>query len=94
MTFNDAVNNKALEVAKIVIGKQKDYGKDNILKSVVDPKVAIAVRLQDKLARLANLAQNNKEPNNESLLDTAHDIVGYGLILAMVIEDTFELPLE
>lgn len=94
MTFNDAVNNKALQVAKIVVGKQKDYGKNNILKSVVDPKVAIAVRLQDKLARLANLAQNDAEPNNESLLDTAHDIIGYGLILAMVIEGTFELELE
>lgn len=93
-TFNNEVNKKALDTAKLVIRKQQDYGKGNILNSVVDPKIAIAVRLQDKLSRLANLAQSGADPKNESLADTAQDIVGYGLILMMVIDDTFKLPME
>lgn len=94
MSFNSEVRSKAEETAKLVIKKQLDYGKGNILNSVVDPKIAIAVRLQDKLSRLANLAQSNRDPKNESLLDTAQDIVGYGLILMMVIDGTFSEPIE
>ena len=93
MTFDEAINAKAAEVAKLVLGKQRDYGKKNILNSVIDPKLAIAVRLQDKIARLANLSQSNSAIMNESLLDTANDIIGYGLVLAMVIEGTFELEM-
>ena len=93
-TFQEAVNHKALTIAALVIKKQKDYGKGNILNSVVDPRLAIAVRLQDKLARLANLLQQGKDPLNESLADTADDIVGYGLILGMVLDDTFKLPMK
>lgn len=94
MNFDDAVKKAALEVADLVIRKQHDYGPNNILKSPVIPELAIAVRLNDKIARLANLAQANKEPNNESLVDTADDIIGYGLVLKMVLEGTFTLPLD
>jgi hypothetical protein len=92
--FPVAAHKAAEEVADIVISKQKDYGPKNILNSVVQPELAIAVRLNDKLARLANLIQQGKTPENESLMDTANDIIGYGIVLKMVLEGTFTLPME
>lgn len=93
-TFDEAVKTAARQVANIVIGKMHDYGPNNIVNSVVSPELAIAVRLNDKLARLANLVQSGKAPQNETLIDTADDIIGYGLILKMVLEGNFLLPLE
>ena len=93
-TFNEAAEKAAKEVADLVIRKQRDYGPKNIMNSVVTPELSIAVRLNDKLARLANLVQSGATPENESLKDTADDIIGYGIVLKMVLEGTFELPLE
>jgi hypothetical protein len=94
MTFDEAALDISQQVARLVVKKQKDYGPANIIRSVVKPELAIAVRLNDKVARLANLAQTQGEPNNESLMDTAYDIMGYGLVLAMVLDNKFTLPLE
>ncbi len=93
-TFDESVHKAAKEVADLVIRKQRDYGPKNIMNSVVSPELSIAVRLNDKIARLANLAQSGKTAENESLKDTADDIIGYGLVLKMVLEGTFLNPLE
>jgi len=93
-TFDQAVREAAKEVADLVIVKQRDYGPKNIMNSVVGPELAIAVRLNDKLSRLANLVQKGLTPENESLRDTADDIIGYGLVLKMVLDGNFLLPLE
>lgn len=92
--FEEACKDAASEVSDLVIRKQKDYGPKNIMNSVVQPELAIAVRLNDKLARLANLVQSGKTPENESLQDTADDIIGYGLVLKMVLNGEFELPMQ
>ncbi len=93
-SFDEAVHAAAKEVANLVISKQRDYGPKNIMNSVVAPELSIAVRLNDKLARLANLVQSGKTAENESLKDTADDIIGYGLVLKMVLEGTFLNKLE
>ena len=93
-TFDDACRELAQELAELIIKKQKDYGKKNISGSIVEPQIAIAVRIHDKLARLVNLTQTGAAPSNESLQDTALDIIGYGFVLKMVLDGTFELPLE
>lgn len=93
-SFNEAVHQAAKEIADLVVSKQKDYGPKNIMNSLVSPEVSIAVRLNDKLARLVHLKQSGATPQNETLIDTANDIIGYGLVLKMVLEGTFELPLE
>jgi hypothetical protein len=93
-TFDEAVLKKALDLSKTVIQKRHDYGTGNILKSPVDPKVAVLVRLFDKIQRFANLIENDKNPANESLQDTAMDIMGYGMVLATLLDGTFELPLD
>lgn len=93
-TFDEACVKAANDIAQLVISKQHDYGPRNILGSVVSPEIAIAVRLNDKIARLVNLVNRDGKPNNESLNDTAMDIMGYGLVLKMVLDGTFELPLK
>lgn len=93
-TFEDEVSKIANEITLLVIQKRKDYGKKNILNSIVEPETVIAVRLHDKIARLANLVRSGAEPQNESLIDTANDIIGYGIVLRMVLDDTFETKLD
>lgn len=93
-TFEEAARQATKELAELVISKQKDYGPKNIINSVVDTEIAIAVRLNDKIARLANLANSGKKPSNETLQDTAMDIMGYGLVLKMYLDGTFTLPME
>ncbi len=94
LSFDEAVYKAAKEIADLVISKQKDYGPKNIMNNVVGAELSILVRLNDKLARAANLIQKGATPENESLTDTADDIIGYGLVLKMVLEGTFLNPLE
>lgn len=93
-TFNKEVRKLAEEVAQLVVLKQKDYSKDNIVKCPVDPKLGVVIRLNDKLMRLGNLLQLKGTPNNETVRDTWVDIIGYGLIGLMLEDETFLLPLE
>ena len=72
--------------------KQMDYGLGNIAMNG-DKKLAVlalAVRLNDKVQRLLNLVQNDQNPNNESLNDTATDITNYGAILNTVLKDEWK----
>lgn len=92
-SFNAAVHEHLNNVAEVVIRKQHDYGQGNILNAPIDSRLAVLVRLNDKLARAANLIEQGKEPNNESLHDTFQDIVGYGAILLMLEDGSFKLPL-
>lgn len=93
-TFDDEALRAAQEVASLVVSKQRDYGKGNVLNCPVGAELGIAVRLYDKVARLSNLVQSGAEPSNESLKDTADDIIGYGIVLKMVLDGTFNLPLK
>lgn len=92
--FDEAALRIASEVAAIVTKKQHDYGPDNILKCPVGPERGIGVRIYDKLARLDNLIEKGVDPKNESLIDTANDIIGYGIVLKMVLEGSFTNPLN
>ena len=71
--------------------KQHDYGHANILKFGVK---GVEVRLWDKIARYTNLKRRNAEPNNESLIDTLIDIIGYTVIYGMLMAGSFQNPLE
>lgn len=65
------------EVVDLLMAKRADYGTANI---AITGLYGVAVRLQDKVARLLNLLASGQEPNHESVEDTFRDIVGYGLI--------------
>lgn len=92
-SFELAAMQVGTEVAKIIAKKQADYGSKNILNCPVGAELGIVVRLYDKLARLANLLETGATPNNESIEDTIDDIMGYGMVLKMVRQGTFTLPL-
>ena len=88
-TFNEACYEVAREVADLVIKKQMDYGKDNIL---AFGEFGVLVRTNDKIARLKNLI--GKEGVTEPRIDAWVDIIGYGIIALLLDRDWFKLELE
>ena len=90
-SFEKACRAVALQVAEVVITKQHDYGHDNIL---AFRQQGLVVRLWDKINRLKNLIWTNKEPKNETTVDTFTDIAGYAIIGLMLANETFTKELK
>lgn len=78
-------------VTKVLIRKQRDYGHENIARF---GRQGLMVRLHDKVARLENLLNSQRQPENETIDDTLLDIVGYSAIGIMWETAVFMLPLE
>ena len=78
-------------VTNVLVKKQRDYGPENIARF---QRQGLLIRLHDKVARLENLAANERDPNNESIEDTYLDIVGYTAIGVMWERRQFLLPLK
>lgn len=79
------------EVHRTLVRKQRDYGPENIRRF---GRQGLMIRLHDKVARLENLDGGGRGPENESVVDTFLDIVGYCAIGIMWERDEFLLPLE
>ena len=77
-------------VIDTVIKKQRDYGKENILRF---GQFGLIVRVHDKIARLEHLSATSHEPNHESRIDTVLDLVGYSVLGILLARGQFELPL-
>lgn len=90
-TFDQACRNIALEVARTVIEKHKDYGPDNIL---VFKEQGLIVRLWDKIGRLKHLLWTAKTPKHEAIEDSFTDIAGYAIIGLMLQRECFTFKLE
>lgn len=75
-----------------LIRKQKDYGPANIAKFGI---TGLVIRMYDKIGRLTNLTNSGNKPSveNEPLLDSALDLLGYSSIAIMWLDDTFLLPM-
>jgi len=80
----------AVDAISLLIKKHNDYGPKNISDAPGGSLYGLAVRLHDKVARLANLISNNKKPSNESLEDTFVDIVNYGLIGLLILKGKWD----
>jgi hypothetical protein len=78
------------EMVELLCRKQHDYGHNNITNFGI---IGVAIRICDKIARIDNLSKRS-QPNNESLVDSYIDIVGYTMIAIMLNEDSFKLPLK
>jgi len=78
------------EMISTLCRKQHDYGHGNINRFGM---YGVIVRLSDKIERLENLKNKNKEAFHESTNDTLMDIVGYCVIALMILDDTFNLEL-
>ncbi len=81
----------AEEIEYVLVSKQYDYGHENINAFGL---IGVAVRLSDKIARYYNLIRRDREAKNEPFMDCLKDMVGYGVISAMLAADTFNLELE
>lgn len=103
-TFDEACEKLAKEVADLIVKKQHDYGKGNILKyeefmkKLLGEKyragAGILARLNDKMERLKNLYAKGDEPKNESIEDTFKDIIGYSIVALLLLRKQFKLPLK
>lgn len=76
------IRQQCFEIAK---EKNADYGCETMLDF---GPLGIVVRLNDKMHRLKNLIQKKKVPKvNESLEDTAMDMINYATYLVMILRD-------
>jgi hypothetical protein len=78
------------ELAELLLSKHKDYGPKNISDSPGGPLNGLRVRMHDKLARINNLIDNNKEPENESLEDSFKDMANYAIIGLLVLRGRWD----
>jgi hypothetical protein len=90
-TFEQALARLNAECDRVMIKKQLDYGNLNI---AIWDVLGVAVRLTDKVMRLRELISSGRLPQNESIRDTAVDIRNYGLILLMLADGLWGLPME
>ena len=90
-TFEEACELTVLDLSDLLVSKQNDYGKDNILGF---GEQGLVVRLWDKVNRLKNLVWHNTRPKNESVEDTLNDIAGYAIIGLMLRKGWFDLPMS
>jgi len=73
-------------VWQTLCNKQRDYGSENIVRF---GHRGLIVRLHDKVARLENLLDSGRLPENEAVEDTYLDIVGYSTIGLMLLDGSF-----
>jgi hypothetical protein len=73
------------ELALLLLKKHFDYGPKNISESPGGPLNGLRVRMHDKLARINNLIDNNRNPENESLEDSFKDMANYAIIGLLVL---------
>jgi hypothetical protein len=78
-------------IANVVISKQHDYGKQNILSF---GEQGVRIRAYDKVCRLQHLLGKTTDPKNESIVDTWVDLIGYSIVAIMLRNDTFSLPMR
>lgn len=78
-------------MVRLLCSKQRDYGHGNINAFGL---YGVLVRMSDKVERYLNLRDKGVDPSNESLRDTFDDIVGYAVIATMLVNNSFNLPLE
>ena len=73
---------RALENAKLMDNKQKDYGSKNISSFGT---FGVVVRMNDKFERIKNLFKNKrKRAVNESIKDSFRDLSNYAIIALML----------
>lgn len=79
------------EMTGLLVSKQRDYGHQNILQGGL---FGVAIRLSDKIERYANLMnKSGEQPENEPVIDTLLDMVGYSVIAHMLMDGSFTLEL-
>lgn len=89
--FTDLPAELIEKISEVLVSKQKDYGPQNIARF---GRAGLLIRCHDKIARLENLLGNDKNPQNETVVDNFIDVVGYSSIGVMWERGWFLLPLK
>jgi len=85
--FKEHVRNTFSEAEDMLLRKHEDYGPTNIANAPGGALNGLRVRMHDKLARINHLIDKGVTPTNESLRDSFLDLVNYGIIAMMVIDE-------
>ena len=87
-TYETYLNEQLDIIKKMLIAKHHDYGSNNLKKRGM---LGIMVRLDDKMARIDNLLQNqNTDKQNqvdETIADTLYDVAGYAIQAILLLEN-------
>jgi hypothetical protein len=78
------------ELFDLLLSKHADYGPKNISESPGGPLNGLRVRMHDKLARINNLVDTNKNPEHESLEDSFKDMANYAIIGLLVLRGQWD----
>jgi len=89
-SFEVAVAQTFQELLDLLMSKHKDYGPKNISDSPGGPVNGLRVRMHDKLARINNLVDNNRDPEHESLEDSFKDMANYAIIGLLVLRGEWD----
>ncbi len=89
ITFREALGQILDEMADTIVSKQSDYGSRNISDF---GEFGVLVRANDKMARLRNLYNTGKSPQNESVDDSWIDLANYAVLAMMLRRGYFDLP--
>jgi hypothetical protein len=88
--FERDVDKAFRELEKLLLSKHRDYGPRNIADAPGGAINGLRVRMHDKLARINNLVDNNKNPEHESLEDSFKDMANYAIIGLLVLRDKWD----
>ena len=89
-SFEHNVAQTIQELIDLLLSKHKDYGPKNISDSPGGPVNGLRVRMHDKLARINNLVDNNRDPKHESLEDSFKDMANYAIIGLLVLRGKWD----
>jgi hypothetical protein len=78
------------ELKELLLSKHLDYGPKNISDSPGGPINGLRVRMHDKLARINNLVDKNRNPQHESLEDSFKDMANYSIIALLVLRQKWD----
>lgn len=78
------------ELEDLLLSKHKDYGSSNISNAPGGALNGLRVRMHDKLARINNLIDENKNPEHESLEDSFKDMANYAIIGLLVLRGKWD----
>jgi len=89
-SFSTTVRDITIELGTLLIKKHSDYGSKNISQSPGGALNGLRVRMWDKLARINNLVDKQREPHYESLEDSFVDMANYAIIGLMVLRKQWD----
>ena len=78
------------ELMSILLAKHRDYGARNIADAPGGALNGLRVRIHDKIARINNLLDKNREPKYESIEDSFRDLANYAIIALLVLRDKWD----